>query len=137
MIHIRTDPIAFEWKDIEQFKQDNPRTEYCLECEHQGTQYAIFYGGFPCNYYCVYHTDDQWKWGHKPAIEQYNKHCDWIEDLEFVAVEADNGDVIYSRYRGERRISDDGTVWVQDNTVSDVSRKRTITLYKGRVEYWQ
>ena len=137
MIHIRTDPVVFTWKDIEQFKQDNPRTEYCLECEYQGTQYAIFYGGFPCRYQCAYYTDDQWKWADKPAVETHNKDCEWIEDLEFVAVQADNGDVIYSRYPTERRNSDDGSCWVRGSSVSDPSRKRTITLYKGRVEYWQ
>ena len=137
MLHIRTDPINFTWDEIEKFKQQNPRTEYLLETQHNGKQCAIFYGGIPNTYKCAYYTEDQYKWKNIPAVEEFEKNCDWIEDLDFVAVQADNGDVIFSRYPGEHRVSDDGTVWVCDDRVSNNNRKRRITLYKGRVEYWQ
>ena len=139
MIHIRTDPVVFTWKDIKQFESNHKlaRMSYCLETEYQGKQTAIFYGGFPSKYYCAYFTEDQYKWKDIPAVELFEKDCDWIEELEFVAVEADDGDVIYSRYPGEHRTSDDGSVWVCDDRVSNNNRKRRITLYKGRVEYWQ
>lgn len=137
MIYIKNDPVVFTWADIEQFKQDNPRLEYCLECEYNGKQYAIFYGGIPSQYHCAYFTEDQYKWKNVPVVEVYHKDCEWIEEINLVAVQADNGDVIYSRYPTERRTSDDGSCWVYGNSVSDASRKRRITLYKGRVEYWQ
>lgn len=137
MIYIKNDPVVFTWADIEQFKQDNPRLEYCLECEYNGKQYAIFYGGIPSQYHCAYFTEDQYKWKNVPVVEVYDKDCEWIEEINLVAVQADNGDVIYSRYPTERRTSDDGSCWVHGNSVSDASRKRRITLYKGRVEYWQ
>ena len=137
MLHIRTDPLTFSWEDIEQFKQRNPRTEYLLEAHYNGKQYAVFYGGIPCQYWCAYYTDDQFKWKNVPAVDTYDKDCDWIEELEYVAIEASNGDVIYSRHPDEHRVSDDGSCWVCGDTVSNPDKKRSITIFKGRVEYWQ
>ena len=134
MLHIKTDPVTFEWKDIEQFKQRNIRTEYLLETEYNGRRYAVFYGGCPCVYRYAYRTQDQYKWQNVPAVDVGDT---WIEDLEFVAVQANNGDVIYSRYTDEHRVSDDGSVWVCGDRVSDTSKQCKLTVFKGRVEYWQ
>ena len=134
MLHINTDPVAFEWKHIEQFKQRNIRTEYVLETEYNGLRYAVFYGGCPCVYRYAYWTQDQYKWRDIPAVDLGDT---WIEDLEFVAVQANNGDVIYSRYNNEHRVSDDGSVWVCGDRVSDTSKQCKLTVFKGRVEYWQ
>ena len=134
MLHIKTDPVTFEWKDIERFEQRNIRTEYLLETEYNGRRYAVFYGGCPCVYRYAHWTQDQYKWQNVPAVDVGNT---WIEDLEFVAVRANNGDVIYSRYTDEHRVSDDGSVWVCGDRVSDTSKQCKLTVFKGRVEYWQ
>ena len=86
-------------------------------------------------YMVINWTEDQYKWADVPAV----KKADWIEDLKISGVIADNGDVIYSRYPTERRKSDDGSVWIQDSdtNTTDPNKRCTLTIFKGRLEYWE
>ena len=136
MMHIKNEPIVFTWDNINSYLDDNTRCNYILETEYQGVQYAIFYHGFPFKQYRVAHwTEDQYKWADVPAVAE----ADWIEDLEIDGIVADNGDVIYSRYPTERRTSDDGSVWIRgsDTSSTDPQRRCTLTIFKGRLEYWE
>jgi len=143
MIHIRTDPSSFTWEQIKEIEQKK-NARYLLETEYKGVQCAVFYGStvHPISnskYFAIFWTKDQENWANVPAVMR----GDWIEDMEFAGVVADNGDVIYSRYRHDFRESDDGSVWIdggRDYTrtnVIDKERHCTLTVFKGRVEYWE
>jgi len=143
MIHIRTDPSAFSWDQIRTIEQDK-KARYLLETEYKGHQCAVFYAdtAHPISnsrYFAVFWTVDQEKWANVPAIMDGS----WIEDMTFVSVLAQNGDVIYSRHRHDFRESDDGSVWIdggRDYTRTNVAnpdQMRTLTVFKGRVEYWE
>lgn len=141
MIHIRTDPSSFTWEQIKEIEQKK-NARYLLETEHNGAQCAVFYGSavHPISnsrYFAIFWTHDQHKWADVPAITDGS----WIEDLEFASVLADNGDVIYSRHRHDFRESADGSVWIdggRDYTrTNQIDRLRTLSVFKGRVEYWE
>lgn len=143
MIHIRTDPSAFSWDQIYEIEKLR-KAHYCLETEYKGRQCAVFYGSTThpvsnSKYFAIFWTKDQEKWADVPAIMSGA----WIEDMDFAGVIADNGDVIYSRHRHDFRESDDGSVWIDGGrdyvrtNVSDPSRHCTLSVFKGRVEYWE
>lgn len=59
----------------------------------------------------------------------------WIEDVVLDAIEADNGEVIHSRYRHDFRTSEDGSVFIdggREYTRRSLKGKaRTITIKDG------
>jgi hypothetical protein len=136
MMHIKNDPIVFTWDDIDKYLNENIRCNYLLETEYQGVQYAVFYHPLPLREYRgAYWTEDQYKWKDVPAVVE----AGWIEEIEIDGVIADNQDVIFSRYPTERRTSDDGSVWIRgsETNVTDSSRLCRLTIFKGRLEFWE
>lgn len=135
MMHIKNDPIVFTWDDINKYLNNYIICRYILEMEYQGVQYAIFYHPPFKEYRGAYWTEDQYKWKHVPAVQE----TEWIEEIKIDGVIADNGDIIYSRYPTEHRASNDGSVWIRDSDSNCTDKKRlcTLTVYKGRLEYWE
>lgn len=82
---------------------------YVCATEHKGHCVEVFYGAEPhpvsqSRYFGLY----------KSSVfgELMITNGAFIEDQEFDAVIADNGEVIYSRYRHDYRTSKDGSVWI-------------------------
>jgi len=140
LIHIKTDPSAFTWDQITHIEKER-KAQYLLETEYCGNQCAVFYGNTihpvsKSRYFATFWTKDQHKWRDVPAFIDGS----WIEDITFAAVIADNGDVIYSRHRQDYRQSDDGSVYIgggRDYIKTNTLRTCKLTVFKGRVEYWE
>lgn len=142
MIHIRTEPTLFTDNQTRDICSDNS-AEHVMDTEYQGVPCAVFYSrtrhpNSGSRYFAVNLTTDQAKW--KNALHVSDGA--FIEDQKFDAITADNGDVIYSRHKNDSRTSDDGSVSIRGGrsrtlrSSVETSRLPTLTVFKGRVEYW-
>ncbi len=142
MIHIRTEPTLFTDDQTREICRDN-MAEHVMDTEYKGNPCAVFYGRVRhpksgSRYFAVNLTKDQDKW--KDALHVSDGA--FIEDQKFDAIIADNGDVIYSRHSKDNRTSDDGSVSISGGRLrtlrssTEASRLPTLTVFKGRVEYW-
>jgi len=143
VIHIRTEPTLFTDNQTREICSDNG-AEHVMDTEYKGNPCAVFYGRARhprsrSRYFAVNLTKDQDKW--KDALHVSDGA--FIEDQIFDAIVADNGDVIYSRHKHDSRTSDDGSVSIRGGRARtlrssvEASRLPTLTVFKGRVEYWQ
>lgn len=105
---IKTHPVLFNEEQIE--KIENLRNaKYVCTTEHEGFCVEVFYGAeehpvSKSRYFGLY------KAGALGDLMITNGA--FIESQEIEAVIADNGDIIYSRYRHDYRISEDRSVWI-------------------------
>lgn len=105
---IRKDPVLFTQEQIEKIC-DLKTAKYVCATEHDGVCIEVFYAATAhpdsgSRYFGIY-TGGR-------ARELFITNGAFIEDQEISAVIADNGDIIYSRYRHDYRVSDDNSVWI-------------------------
>ena len=142
MLHIRTEPTLFTEEQTKQICTEYI-AQHVMDTEYKGTPCAVFYGRVRhpksgSQYFAVNLTKDQDKW--KDTLHVSDGA--FIEEQKFDAIIADNGDVIYSRHKNDNRTSDDGSVFISGGrsrtktSKVETSRLSTLTVFKGRVEYW-
>lgn len=105
---IQIEPVLFSKEQIE--KIENLRSaKYVCSSEENDICVEVFYGSesHPVSgsrYFGLYRT--------AYTDELMITNGAFIEDQEIDAVIADNGDIIYSRYRHDYMKSKDGSVWI-------------------------
>lgn len=143
MLYIRTEPTLFTEEQTRQICTEY-MAEHVMDTEYEGIPCAVFYGRVRhpksgSRYFAVNLTKDQDKW--KDTLHVSDGA--FIEEQKFDAIIADNGDVIYSRHKNDNRTSDDGSVFITGGrsrtktSKVEKSRLSTLTVFKGRVEYWE
>jgi hypothetical protein len=108
MNNIQNQPLLFSpesVKTIEKIRQ----AVYVCDTEHEGHRVAVFYGATEhpdsgSRYFALYYTMDS---GRLMITDG-----SFIERQGIIGVRAENGDIIFSRFRHDYRTSDDGTVMV-------------------------
>ena len=102
------EPVLFSKENVKKI-EDLKNAKYVCDTEQNGLHIAIFYGDDPhpdsgSRYFGLYYT------GVENQLMITN--CAFIEEQNITGVVAENGDVIYSRYRHDYRSSPDGSVFV-------------------------
>lgn len=105
---IRIHPVLFSKEQVEKIEELR-NAKYVCTSEHNDICIEVFYGdeAHPVSgsrYFGLY------KSGVSGQLMITNGA--FIEDQEIAAVIADNGDIVYSRYRHDYRISEDKSVWI-------------------------
>lgn len=95
----------FSKENIERIEKVR-NAKYVCDTEYKDIHVAVFYGDTPhpdsgSKYFALYYAD---------TLMITNGA--FIEDQEIAGVVADNGDVIYSRFRHDYRTSPDGSVFI-------------------------
>tara|TARA_B100001094_G_scaffold3454_1_gene3117 strand:- start:122 stop:529 length:408 start_codon:yes stop_codon:yes gene_type:complete len=126
-MNIRTESTLFTDAQTKKICIDN-KAIHVIDTEYQGIPCAVFYSRIRhpksgSRYFAVNLTKDQDKW--KDALHVSDGA--FIEDQKFNAIVVDNGDIIYSRHRYDSRTL---------RSKVEASRLPTLTVFKGRVEYW-
>ena len=112
---------------------------YIMDTERDSVHCAIFYSRLPhpdsgSRYFAMYITP----WTQELIITDGS----WIEDEEIVGIIADDGEIIYSRYRHDYRISTDESVFIDGGReytrmpLVGPERMVRLTVFKGRLEVW-
>jgi hypothetical protein len=105
---IQNDPVLFSKEQISKI-EDLRKAKYVCASEHKDMCVEVFYGddAHPVSgsrYFALYKTTR--------TNELMITDGSFIEDQEINAVIADNGDIVYSRYRHDYRKSNDNSVWI-------------------------
>lgn len=138
MVRLCNEPVLFTQEQVENIcKVKN--AEYVCDTEKNDIHCAVFYGDLPhpdsgSRYFALYYS----------GLEGRLMITDgsFVEDQEITGVIADNGDIIYSRYRHDYRTSEDGTVFVDGGrsyvrcSMLPEDRFVKLTVFKGRMEVW-
>ena len=95
----------FSKENIERIEKVR-NAKYVCDSEHKDIHVAVFYGDTPhpesgSRYFALYYAD-------KLMIT----NGAFIEEQEITGVVADNGDVVYSRFRHDYHTSPDGSVFI-------------------------
>lgn len=117
----------FSKENIERIEQVR-NAKYVCDTEHKDKHVAIFYGDTAhpdsgSRYFALYYAD---------TIMITNGS--FIEDQEIAGVIADNGDVIYSRFRHDYNTSPDGSVFVDGGrayTRTNTQKQVTLLVRDG------
>jgi hypothetical protein len=105
---IRNEPALFTPEQIQEIEKIKS-AKYVCTTEKDDICIEIFYGDTPhpdsgSRYFGLYKGG----WNR----ELYITDGSFVEDQLISAVIADNGDIVYSRYRHDYRSSPDGSVWI-------------------------
>jgi len=117
------EPVLFDSVNIQKIESVK-NAKYVCDTEHKDVHVAVFYGEeehpvSKSRYFALYYSD-----------QLMITNGSFIEQQHISGVVADNGDVIFSRYRHDFRKSPDGSVFVdggrsylRTNTTNIVSLK--------------
>lgn len=105
---IQIHPVLFSKEQVEKIEKIR-NAKYVCASEHEGFCIEVFYGSeaHPVSgskYFGLYRAGN--------TSELMITNGAFIEDQEIDAVIADNGDIVYSRYRHDYMRSEDGSVWI-------------------------
>jgi len=108
MNNIQNQPVLFSPETVKIIEKTR-QAVYVCDTEFKGQHVAVFYGDAEhpdsgSRYFALYYTMDS------GCLMITNGA--FIEEQEIIGVRAENGDIIFSRFRHDYRTSDDGTVMV-------------------------
>lgn len=120
---IKIEPVLFDTQQISKIEKLR-NAKYVCASEHKEHIVEIFYSDKPravskSRYFALYYDNDG-----KLMITNGS----FIEDQELQAVIADNGQIIYSRYRHDYVTSDDGSAVIDGGRSYIRTNKPTILL---------
>jgi len=121
-MNLINESILFSKENIERIEQVK-NAKYVCDTEHNDKHVAIFYGDTAhpdsgSRYFALYYSD-----GLMISSGAF------IEEQEIVGVMADNGDVIYSRFRHDYHTSPDGSVFIDGGRAySRTNTQNQVTL---------
>jgi len=125
---IKNDPVLFSKEQVEKIELMKS-SKYVCSTEHQGLCIEVFYGedyhpASGSRYFGLY------KAGRTGELMITNGA--FIEDQKIDAIVAEDGEIIFSRYRHDYRSSTDGTVFIDGGRAytrsSVVPEERRVTL---------
>jgi outer membrane protein assembly factor BamB len=125
---IKNEPVLFSKEQVEKIELMKS-SKYVCATEHQGLCVEVFYGAEPhqlsgSKYFGLY------KAGRTGELMITNGA--FIEDQTIDAIVAEDGEIIFSRYRHDYRSSTDGTVFIDGGRAytrsSVVPDERRVTL---------
>lgn len=134
---ICNDPVLFSRENIDKICNLKNAKYVCDTTLKNGADCAIFYADIP-------HPDSNSRYfglyNHPITGVLYICNASEIEDISISAVIADNGDIVYSRYRHDFRYSDDKSVWIDGGReyvrsgLYDKSRWVTLIVKDGELK---
>lgn len=136
-MNILNEPIIFTQENIDKICELRKAQYVCDTTLKNGADCSVFYGetAHPVSnsrYFGLYRD---------PARDMfYICNGESVEDYEFDAVVADNGDIIYSRHRHDYRYSPDGSVWIDGGRsytrsgLYDASRRVLLVVRDGKLQ---
>jgi hypothetical protein len=107
-MYIKNPPALFSYDQIQKI-EDMKKAKYVCATEHQGHTVEVFYSeeAHPVSnsrYFALYYTH--------LTNELMITDGSFIEKQDIDAVVADDGDIVYSRYRHDYMVSNDKSVWI-------------------------
>jgi hypothetical protein len=134
---ICNEPVIFTESQVQKICELRDAQYVCDTTLKNGADCAVFYGSQPhpdsgSRYFGLYY--------HPLDGKLYVCNAADVEDIEISAVQADNGDIIYSRHRHDFRRSDDSSVWIDGGRdyvrsgLYDESRWRTLVVREGKIQ---
>jgi hypothetical protein len=107
ILTINNEPLLFSIENIEKICKAKDAKYVCDTTLKNGKDCSIFYAKEPhpesnSRYFGMYYVKN----------DIYICNASDVEDQQITGVIADNGDIIYSRFRHDYRKSDDGSVWI-------------------------
>jgi hypothetical protein len=124
MFYINNESLLFDKNNIKRIEEVK-NAKYVCDTEYKSFHVAVFYGDIPhpvsnSRYFALYYYPDKFTVKEKLMIT----NGAFIEDQDITGVVANNGEIIYSRYRHDYRVSTDGSVFIDGGR--DYTRTNTI-----------
>lgn len=138
MVRIYNEPVLFNYDQVEKICKQYD-AQYVVDTEQNDIHCAVFYGSKAhpdsgSRYFAMYVT---------PMTQQLMiTNGAFVEEQKIAGIVADNGDIIFSRYRHDYRTSDDGSVFIDGGraytrcSLVSADRRVQLNVHKGRLEVW-